>query len=170
MSNVFPISAAPIFDPPRGRPGDWSEPVDMPGIVAEALDAEAARLRLPPDLVAALLVERALLLEDLARAGLSGARAQALLDQAAARVGAALGPGNLFFRYVRDLRSGFADETSSAVGRPLMLPLRLHEPLRRLECGLDTRHADQARNWEMRAANESVFVREWGLRVALIAR
>jgi hypothetical protein len=154
---------------PRGRPGDWSEPFDL-AADREALDAEAARLRIDPDLLAALAVERQLVLRDLDEAGLDRTRSQQLLDAAASVEGPALGPGNLFFGYVRDLRVGVARREGSTKGRPLMLPLRLHESLRRADLTLDTADGEQARVWEIAAAHAGLQMREWALRVALLAR
>lgn len=170
MSNLLPLPPTAILDAPRGRPGDWSEPADL-HIDREALDQAAASLRLEPDLVAALLVERELALRDLAEAGLQSSGAQALLDLTAAVADApALGPGNLFFGYVRELRLGGPEPADSSVGRSLMLPLRLHEPVRRSGLVVDPGDAEQARAWEMAAASAGLQMREWALRAALLAR
>jgi len=169
MSNVIPFSPTPHLDAPRGRPGDWSEPFDL-AVDREALDAEAARLRIDPDLLAALAVERELVLYDLDEAGLDRARSQQLLDAAASVEGPALGPGNLFFGYVRDLRVGAARSEGSTSGRSLMLPLRLHESLRRADLELDIADGKQAQAWEIAAACAGLQMREWALRVALLAR
>jgi hypothetical protein len=159
----------PDLDPPRGRPGDWSEPFDL-AADREALDAEAARLRISADLLAALAAERELVLRDLDEIGLDRARIHKLLDAASSVEGPALGPGNLFFGYVRDLRVGVARSEGSTKGRPLMLPLRLHESLRRADLKLDIADGEQARGWEIAAAYAGLQMREWALRVALLAR
>ena len=170
MSTPSALPHSAILDAPRGRPGDWSEPIDL-DVDREALDRAAARLRLAPDLLAALLVERELVLRDLADAGLEPSRARALLDLAAAVDDApAVGPGNLFFGYLRDLRLGSLELVDPSVGRPLMLPLRLHEPLRRDRLALDTGDGEQAKGWEIAAASAGLLMREWALRVAILAR
>lgn len=169
MSNVVQFPPSPDLGAPRGRPGDWSEPFDL-AADREALDAEAARLRIDPDLLAALAIERELVLRDLDQAGLDRAHGQQLLDAAASVEGPALGPGNLFFGYVRDLRVGAARSGGSTKGRSLMLPLRLHESLRRVDLELDLAGDEQALAWEIAAAFAGLQMREWALRVALLAR
>jgi hypothetical protein len=170
MSNLFALPPAAVLDAPRGRPGDWSEAIDL-DIDREALDRAAARLRLEPDLIAALLVERELVLHDLADAGLDAPRAQSLLDLAGLADDApAVGPGNLFFGYLRDLRLGRLERREPSVGRRLMLPLRLHESVRRAAPALDLGDAEQARAWEIAAASTGLQMREWALRCVLLAR
>jgi hypothetical protein len=61
MGKILPLPSAATVDAPRGRPGEWSEAVYL-DVDREALDREAACLRLEPDLVAAFLVERELAL------------------------------------------------------------------------------------------------------------
>lgn len=168
MGDLLRLPPAPILDAPRGRPGDWSEPVDL-HIDRDALDRVARRLGNEADLLAALLVERELLLADFEEAGFERLQAQALLDEAApADTEPSVGPGNLFFGYLRDLRQGRAGRSESSVGRWIMLPLRLHEPLRRSNLVVDPADAEQAKRWEIAAATAGLQMREWALRVALL--
>jgi hypothetical protein len=137
----------------------------------EALDRAANRLGLAPDLVAALLVERELALSDLVEAGLERTRAEALLDEAAAAdASPSVGPGNLLFGYLRDLRHGLVASGEPSVDRWIMLPLRLHESVRRTGLAVDPEDAERARRWELAAASSGLQMREWALRAALLAR
>ena len=170
MGNLVRLPPPAAIDAPRGRPGDWSEPIDLQ-VDREALDRAANRLGLAPDLVAALLVERELALSDLVEAGLERTRAEALLDEAAAADAApSVGPGNLLFGYLRDLRHGRLASGEPSVDRWIMLPLRLHESLRRTRLAVDPEDAEHARRWELAAASSGLQMREWALRAALLAR
>jgi hypothetical protein len=170
MGTLLKLPPAPVLDAPRGRPGDWSEPVDLQ-VEREVLDRTAEGLGVSPDLLAALLVERELVLFDLCESGLERPRAQALLDEAAAGEGVpAVGPGNLFFGYLHDLRHGSVRCAESSVDRWIMLPLRLHEPLRRSGLTIVADDGEQAKRWELAAASAGLQMREWGLRIALLAR
>lgn len=170
MGTVSALPPAPATDAPRGRPGDWSEPIDL-SVDREMLDRAAERLGVSPDLLGAFLVERELVLFDLGEAGLERRHAQALLDEAAAVGGkTAVGPGNLFSGYLRDLRRGRAGCSESSVGRWIMLPLRLHEPLRQSGLVVVADDGEQAKRWEAAAATAGLQMREWALRVALLAR
>ena len=170
MTSLFRVPPTATIEALRGRPGDWSEPIDLQ-VDREALDRVANRLGLAPDLLAALLVERELALSDLVEAGFERTRAEAVLDEAAAAADAApsVGPGNLLFGYLRDLRHGRVASGEPSINRWIMLPLRLHESLRRTVLAVDPEDAEHARRWEVAAASSGLQMREWALRAALLA-
>jgi hypothetical protein len=174
--NVAPIPLrAPLFAEPSGRPVDWWEP--LRGTVAEVaarLGGEAKRRRLPVDLLAALLVEHALIIRDIADCRIDREQARtALADAAAARV--ASGPGRLHTFYVRTLQTGERgcenESDAELARRNLVLPLRLHEAA----CGLELVNCcrigslDEAIAWVIAAATSGQFMREWALRMLLAA-
>jgi hypothetical protein len=159
-----------LLDAPAGRAGDWSEPLLLQGLAADALDAVARQRGLPVDLLVGLLLERELLLGDLASAGIAASDAIALLDDASSRPRPLAGPGRLHAHYVRYLARGDYAVHESALARPLMIPLRLHEAARQVEAAtLEASHVASACAWELAAAAVDRFMRDWGLLVALRA-
>jgi hypothetical protein len=176
MSNVVPIpSRLPLFAEPAGRPGEWWEPLHghAASIVAH-LGTEAQRRRVPVDLLATILVERALICGDIAACAIEPLQAQRVLD-AAAVPGAALGPRHLNTAYVRMLHVGdtaFELESELQLARrDLLLPLRLHEaavalPLDEITATADV---DEAVRWEVAASATGQFMREWALCALLAA-
>jgi hypothetical protein len=171
MSNVQPLtSAPPLFKPPTGRVGDWSEPIWLNGLDVDSLAAETHRHRLPIDLVAALLLEQHLLLADLRSAGLNHADAIQLLDAAGVAEHPLAGPGTLHTFYCRYLRQGGDASHASPHDRPLMIPLRLHEAARLTDASeLRVGDVQRALDWERAAAADGRYMHEWGLLVALRA-
>ena len=170
MSNIHPIAPAPLFEPPAGRAGDWSETIWLDGLDVDALAEEAGRRRLPVDLVAALLLERRLLVSDLDGVGLACADAVRVLDAAALQPRPVTGPGRLHVAYTRLLKRGDSASHDEARDRPLMIPLRLHEAARLLDATtLRIGDIQQALEWECAAAADERFMREWGLFVVLRA-
>lgn len=174
MSNVIPIPArTSLFAEPAGRAGDWWEPIEVSAAYGAAeLNREAERCRLPIDLVYSLLVERALIEEDIAVCALDTRRARTALNDAA-HTTPALGPGCLHTSYVRMLRSGESDyereSEEQLAGRDLLLPLRLHESARSLDLRnvCKTASLKDTLAWEIAAASNGQFMREWALRVLL---
>lgn len=174
MISVVPIPArVPLFAEPAGRPGDWWEPLGISASAAAAhLAAEADRRRLPVDLLVALLLEDALVVQDIADCGLDALSARATLSTAAERH-ASSGPGRLHTSYVRMLRRGEVDyerQTEARFAqRDIALPLRLHDAAGRLDLpSICQRNSiDQALGWEIAAATSGQFMREWALRALL---
>jgi hypothetical protein len=173
MSNVVPIpSRLPRFAEPAGRVGDWWEPVASAAGVAGQLQVEADRRRLTVDLLAALHVERALVQNDIETSGLHAGAARAALANAAHGQPSA-GPGCLHAGYLRMLRSGERgyerESTEQLARRDLFLPLRLHDAVRVLDLrgALDTSAVGEAVAWEIAAASNGQFMREWALKVLL---
>jgi hypothetical protein len=175
MQNVVPLhTTPPLFSEPAGRPGDWWEPVSAPAEVAGTLRVEARQHRLPIDLLAALVIEHALVTRDIEVAGIDRSRARAALGEMAATQ-PSIGPGRIHVGYVRTLRSGERDydcETEEQLARrDLVLPLRLHDAT----CTLDLREVceaaalDEAIAWETAAASSGQLMREWALGVLLTA-
>jgi len=171
MSNVQPLpSAPPLFTPPTGRVGDWSEPIWLDGLDVDSLAVETRRRRLPVDLVVALLVEQHVLLADLQSVGLNCADATQLLDTTVEDERPLPGPGTLHASYSRYLRHGGDVSHDSARDRPLMIPLRLHEAARLTHAHkLRVEDVQRALDWERTAAASGRYMREWGLLVALRA-
>lgn len=139
-------------------------PDELPAAVH---DASAAR-RLSLDLVAALLVERALILRDVDGSRVGCERARQLLEDAGSRLPAA-GPGHTHEPYLRLLRHGehgYTPETDEQLRqRDLTLPLRLHEAALHLdvsELGGDDA-IDEALRWEVASAASHQTMREWAL-------
>jgi hypothetical protein len=153
----------PNFDLPEGRPGDWSEPIHVESLDFALVASRASSLEVSPHLLAAALVERALLINDLANSELL-----AVLDEDAERPRPTPGPGASLQSYVRDLRNGSAASRDRRSDGALVIPLRLHHELNALSgADLDVAHADQALRWEIAAACDGRLMREWGLLVAL---
>lgn len=174
MSNVVPIETrVPLFAEPAGRPGDWWEPLAVSAEVAVGLNREAGLHHLSVDLLAALLVERALVVQDISDCVLDPMRARATLAAAADRQ-PATGPGHLHTSYVRMLRggeSGYQGERAAQLAqRDLILPLRLHDAVRSVDlaevCASDS--LDEAIAWEISAATSGQFMRGWALRTLLL--
>lgn len=175
MHNVVPIqSREPLFAEPAGRPGDWWEPIPISAAaVAAQFDAEGQQRRLPIDLVATLVIEHEYVVRDIAACGIDVARARAALAAAGDAL-ATTGPGRLHTSYVRMLRSGergYERESDAQLARrDLVLPLRLHDVAR----GLDLRDVcngeslNDAIAWEIAAATNGQFMREWALRTLLM--
>lgn len=165
----------PLFAEPAGRAGDWWEPLSIPAAeIRGALHSEAEQRRLPIDLLAALLIEHALVENDIAACALDGRRARAVLT-AAADAKPTLGPGCLHTNYVRMFGTGERGYESESdvqlADRDLVLPLRLHEAARTItlrEVG-DGAALDEAIAWEIAAASSGQFMREWALRLLLAA-
>jgi hypothetical protein len=73
------------------------------------------------------------------------------------------------------LRSGESDygreSEEQLARRDLVLPLRLHEAARALDLRevCETALLDEAVAWEIAAASSSQFMREWALRLLLVA-
>jgi len=175
MAIVVPIPARPpLFAEPAGRPGDWWEPVPERAVsVAAVLGTEARRRRLPVDLLAALLVEHALIGCDVAECAVDPRQATAALA-GASEIAAASGPGRMNTSYIRMLRTGelgFEPESDAQLARrDLILPLRLHDAAARLPLrDLSSQALDDAVRWETAAATHGQFMREWALRVLLAA-
>jgi hypothetical protein len=170
MPNVHPIAPAPLFKPPAGRAGDWSEPIWLDGLDVDALAEDAGRRRLPVDLLATFLLERRLLVSDLEDVGLARADALRVLDAAAVQPPPVTGPGRLHVAYIRSLKRGDSASHDEARDRPLMIPLRLHAAARLLDATtLRIGDIQQALEWECAAASDERFMREWGLFVTLRA-
>lgn len=171
MLNVRPLQPSPLLlEPPAGRAGDWSEPLLLQGLATEAFDAVAQQQGLPVDLLVALLLERELVLGDLASASIVRGDAVALLDEASSRPRPLAGPGRLHAHYARYLARGDGAVQESVRGRPLMIPLRLHEAARQVEAAtLEATQVASACAWELSAAADNRFMRDWGLLVALRA-
>jgi hypothetical protein len=175
MSHVVPIPVRlPLFAEPAGRPGDWWEPISLCAAKAAGqLHAVAHARHLPVDLLAALLVEHALIARDIADCGINAGRARAALA-AAGEAQAPTGPGRLHTAYVRMLRSGEYDYEhegeAQLAQRDLVLPLRLHEAARALDLrkACDADMLDEAIAWEISAATTGQFMREWVLRMLLL--
>lgn len=174
MTNIATIPLRqPLFAEPAGRPGDWWEPVPIRAGVAAGLSAEAARRRLPVDLLATLLVEHARVLHDITDAGIEAGQALAALS-VAGEGQATSGPGRLHTSYVRMLRSGehaYEHESNAQLARrDLVFPLRLHDAALSLElrevCDGDS--LNEAVAWEVAAATSGQFMREWALRTLLL--
>jgi hypothetical protein len=159
-------SAEPLFDPPRGRPGDWSEPLTLDSLGAEKLDHAAQALKVEPDLLAALLVEHALLLRDLVEARVDVDRARDHLNREASALATSPGPGRLLATYVRDLRRG-ARPSSRGQGPQVLIPLRLHDEAVVVAHRLCVSDAAEALRFEIAAASSGKLMREWALQVAL---
>lgn len=172
MSNVVPIApAAPLFAEPAGRRGDWWEPISVDASTVSQLLKEAVSRRLPIDLMAALLVERALVMSASAEAGFDTAEVSAVLGRAAGAAATA-GPGRLHTTYVRMLRSGeqnFEPESEEQLARrDLQLPLRLHERVEEVDLAtLRDRELNEAIEWEVASAVSGESMREWALRELL---
>lgn len=174
MPNVVPLPLrAPLFDAPAGRPGDWWEPVSIAAEeVAMRLGTDACRRRLPVDIVAALLVEHALVVRDIGECGLDADRSRAALT-AAGDAPLATGPGRLHTSYVRMLRGGQRDyepaSDAQVTARDLVVPLRLHDATRDLELPelFSGDLLDEALDWEVASATCGQFMREWALRILL---
>lgn len=173
MSNVVPIpSRVPLFAEPAGRVGDWWEPVATAADVVGQLQVDAERRRLPVDLLAALLVEHALVQNDIETCRLNAGTARSALADAAHGQPSA-GPGCLHAGYLRMLRSGerrFEREGNEQLSRrDLVLPLRLHEAARALDLRevCEAASLDEAVAWEIAAAASGQFMREWALRELL---
>ena len=173
MSNVVPIEIrVPLFAEPAGRPGDWWEPLAVSAGAASILSAQSRRLRLPVDLIAALLAEHAIVERDITECGIDAARARATLATGAARQ-PTTGPGHLYTSYVRMLGGGESNHKGEGDAqlsqRDLVFPLRLHDAVRSLDlaevCASDT--LDEAIAWEISAATSGQFMREWALRTLL---
>lgn len=157
---------APLFEPAVGRPGDWSEPFALP-IARRPLTDEAKRLGLAPSLLAALLLERALVLRDIRVVSRSADEQLRRLDSAAATELPVIGPGCLNFSYRRSL-SGAGSSAQEAPDAPLAIPLRLHERARDVdEHELSVESARQALQWEIAATADGRFMSEWALLVIL---
>lgn len=174
MTNVVPILASgPLFDEPCGRPGDWWEPFPFTaGEIAAEVRREAASLGLPLDLVVALLIERGHVISDISECGIGLDRAVLAFERGETETPSA-GPGRLHTTYVRMLRSGVPnparENERQLAQRDLVLPLRLYGAARKM--GLEDlgQHAaiDEAIRWEIAAARNAQFMREWALRVLL---
>lgn len=142
--------------------------------VGGGLHLEAERRRLPIDLACTLVVERALIEEDIAGSALDSRRARTALNEAAGTT-PTLGPGSLHTSYVRMLRSGeshYGRESQEQVaGRNLLLPLRLHEAARALDLRevCEIASIGEAVAWEIAAASSGQFMRDWALRLLLAA-
>ncbi len=174
MSNVIPLSTpAPLFPEPAGRPGDWWEPVPMATAAIVRLGREGMRRRLPVDLLAALLVEHALVISDISGCPGDPLPAHAALGRAATEL-AAIGPGRLHTAYVQMLRGGergYEHESDVQLARrDLVLPLRLHEQVRDLDLpkAFECDRLDEAISWEIAAASGGQFMREWALSTLLV--
>jgi hypothetical protein len=140
--------------------------------VAVQLGTEAHRWGLPVDLLAALLVEHALILRDISDCGIDAARARAALTVAADAL-PATGPGRVYTAYVRMLRGGERggrrESDAQLARRDLVLPLRLHDAVRgqQLCDACDGESLNEAVAWEIAAATCSQLMREWALRTLL---
>jgi hypothetical protein len=176
MSKIVPIpTRMPLFAEPAGRAGDWWEPTGVCAAeVATGLRVEVDRHRLPVDLLAALLVEHALVESDIAACAVEDACARTALNDAA-RAKPTLGPGCLHTSYVRMLGMGEYDYEREGdeqlARRDLHLPLRLHDAVRTvdLEEVWNSEVVDEAIAWEIAAASRGQFMREWSLRTLLVS-
>lgn len=174
MSNITVVSPRRrLFAEPAGRPGDWWEPVPIAAAeVAGRLGSEAYLRRLRIDLLVALLVEHGLVLHDTSSCGIDCARARGALA-AAVEVLASTGPGRLHTSYVRMLRRGERDywrESDAEIAqRDLVLPLRLHDSAlsKDLSDLCTSEFVGEAISWEIAAATDGQFMREWVLRTLL---
>lgn len=174
MSRITPIpTRAPLFAEPAGRAGDWWEPIPVGAAeVAVALAPDANRLRLPLDLLVALLVEHALVVSDIMECGGDFPHARTALAAAAAQE-PTVGPGCLHTAYVRMLRLGVSGYERESEGelcrRDLMVPLRLHHAASAIDIVETCQRSsvDEGITWEITAASSGQFMREWALRVLL---
>lgn len=174
MSNVVPIPArGALFTEPAGRAGDWWEPISVDAARAVGLADEAAKRRLPLDLLASLVVEHALVERDIAESAVDKMAATRALDAAVQRIPAS-GPGCLHTSYIRMLGRGdgvYEPERDDRLAqRDLMLPLRLHQAASSVDIAAVCRLGalDEAIAWEIAAASSGQFMREWALRVLLV--
>lgn len=159
-----------VFDPPRGRPGDWSEAIEIEALSREGIAATARALRVTADVIAAVLVEQTLLIRDLDEARAPTAALIAALEADAARTRPDVGPGKLLHGYVSELRRGTDDRADASSGAVLVIPLRLHEGASSLSAHeIELARAAQALRWEIAAASDGLLMREWGLRAAIRA-
>lgn len=156
-----------LFDSPKGRPGDWSEPLTLPGLDLISIARAAQIGGVERDLAVALLLERRLLLDTLAAANILAGTSESLLDTAAARERMTIGPRRLYAGYIRSLTRGAAHEFSVSPEH-VALPLRLHAAASALD-GSTIAAGDlpQALRWEIASASTAMFMREWGLSVTL---
>lgn len=146
----------------RPRPGERREPllVRFENAAQALFMGECQTARVAPARAYALLLERRLLLDDLARVGLRGA--DAALDVAARSVRPELALDGASSAYLRSFIRPAAQ--TSAVGTILVpVPVRLYARARELapETTIESGAVEQAIGWERASVLEGRTMAEW---------
>lgn len=152
-----------------GRFGETREPIALRSCEARQVLEDVVRLRLPPDLVVTLVVERQLVLADLRGLGFSVETARRTLAKASAEVSdSRLGPGRLNRSYDRLLTSG-EDVSPLKDLAYVTIPSRLCERVRYIDLGqaLEPGAIQEGREWERAALAAERTMAEWALYVLL---
>jgi hypothetical protein len=177
LQSKGPGPRAPLFREASGRFGEWFEAAGPLLHRNEPLVREATRRDLDPSIVLTLLVERELLLVDLAAAGVAVANAMAELRAAASSI-PLQGPGTPHGSYVRQLmlscrrpahpRTGEAPrDIQAAVPARLLARVKGNVCDRAISAAATAVALDDAILWEVAAASAGRTMAEWALLVLL---
>jgi hypothetical protein len=165
----------PLYAETAGRYGDWREPLRSELADAQRLCRAAAARRVDPGVALTLLVERALVLDDLRWLGHDVEDARTVLGlEAAEQPAPLLGPGQPNAGYARALNGLAPAGTRDLRGIP-SLPARVLARVddARVEAILDetplTLALGEAVAWERAALATGRSMAEWALLVLLAA-